>query len=52
MEHGVRLAEKSRLSANRCVASLAFVVLLATAFWAGVLWIAAHLIYLGHAVGS
>jgi hypothetical protein len=52
MGQAVKLAEKPRLNANRCVASLAFVIFLAAAFWTGVMWIAGTLIHLGHAVGG
>lgn len=52
MGHAVKLAAKSRMKAGRCLASLAFVIFLAAAFWAGVLWIAALLIHLSGGLGA
>jgi hypothetical protein len=52
MGHAVRIADRSQPNAGRCLASLAFVILLATAFWSGVLWLAALAIHLGGGFAS
>jgi hypothetical protein len=45
MDRAVRVGRRPQ--AGRCLASLAFVVLLSAAFWSGVLWIAAFFIRSG-----
>lgn len=52
MEQAVRVARRSQMKAGRCLASLAFVILLAAAFWSGVAWLAALLMRLSGGFGG